>query len=92
MNHYVFNYTNAPNLQPWGEINNMHDVYFKVEKHAHFNIYFIDNHLDNNNELINIPEDTNILLISTSNSAHSISEIISFIQYYGNNTNKIALS
>ena len=92
MNRFVFNYNGARNLPQWGEIKNLHDTYVRIEKYAHLNIYYIDNHLDNNNEIINIPDDTDILLISTLNSAHSISELLSFIQYYGNKTNKIAIS
>jgi len=92
MDRYIFNYICDLKLPPWGEINNLNNIYVKIEKHDIFNVYFIDKHLDNNYETINIPGDTDLLLISTSNSAHSISELLSFIQYYENKTNKIAIS
>jgi len=59
--------------------------------------YYIDNNIDVDgkiNHICNIEEPTTILLISTGNSAHSICEIISFLNYYKNTNckNKIAIS
>ena len=49
-------------------------------------IYYIDSTCDLNKEIIKINEPVTFLLISTGNSAHSISEIISFINYYKEGT------
>ena len=92
MKNFIFNYNNDRNLPQCGELNNLYNTYVRIIKHDIFNIYFIDNQLDNNNEIINILDDTDLLLISTSNSAHSISELLSFIKYYENKTNNIAIS
>lgn len=46
MDRFVFNYNRSPNLPPCGEIKNLHDIFVKVKKRAHLNIYFIDNSLD----------------------------------------------
>jgi hypothetical protein len=93
MNWIQFNYNNVPNLPKWGELKVLHNIYVKVNnKHDIFNLYYLGTQLDNTNEVITIPEDTDLLCISTCNSAHSICEITSFIKYYENKTNKIAVS
>jgi hypothetical protein len=91
MNFFNFNYGNK-NFPKWGEIKILQSVFLRIIKHDIFNVYFIDKVIDNSNKIINIVEDTDILLVSTLNSAHSICEIISFIKYYENKTNKIAVS
>jgi hypothetical protein len=76
------------------------DVFVKmtcVVSTVKFLLYYIDNQIDNEdtvntNNICVITEDATFLLISTNNSAHSISEIISFINYYkNNNSNNIVV-
>jgi hypothetical protein len=84
MNTYKFCFSGQTTPQQCSEstyINN----FVKVKKNDIFLIYYIDNKLDEiSNNIIQIKETTTFLMISTINSAHSICEIISFINYYKN--------
>jgi len=90
MKQFVFNY-NGNNHIPWKEKKIFNNIFVRIGKQYNCNIYCIDDKIDNDNKVINITDDIDILFISTMNSAHSISEILSFMNYYNNN-NKIAIS
>lgn len=87
MNPYIFNYNSNPLLPKCGEESIENDKYINVSQSQDsvYNIYYINEQLQTNKEIVFISENVIILLISTTNSAHSISEIISFISYYKSN-------
>jgi hypothetical protein len=93
MANYIFNYNGNPKLPQCNEENIFTNIYCNLSNISHINIYNFNKTHITNKQIINICEDINILLISTTNSAHSISEIISFLNYYKNNNyqNKIAI-
>jgi hypothetical protein len=93
MNKYIFNYDNNPNLPKYNEENIKHNQYIRIDYVQNlFNIYYIDNIPDNNYKINEINNTIILFLISTSNSAHSISEIIDFLNYYKNKENYIGIS
>jgi hypothetical protein len=108
MNKYIFNFDNDPNLPPYEEENMFYNHYIKIATWnlsgppspwqkpglpgpAHF-YYWIVSSNEVRGSIIKIPEDIVLCLISTNNSAHSLSELISFINFYKKyETNKIGL-
>ena len=92
MNKYIFNYNADPNLPKCNEENIIENAHVKVSKINNCNIYYIDNNV--NYKSVKPLNTCNIMLISTCNSGHTISEIISFINYYKTNNynNLIAIS
>lgn len=84
MKSYAFNFDCKP-FPALLEENVHKDTYVNVsfvyDIITHF-IYYIDSTCNMNKEIIQINEPTTFLLISCGNPAHSISEIISFINYY----------
>jgi hypothetical protein len=86
MNKYKFNFNQASNLPKWGLEEITNNIYLKLDNIHHINNYYIDNIIENRNKNIEIiDEDICLLLISTTNAGHTISEIISFINYYTKN-------
>ena len=94
MKYYDFNY-NGLALPKILEEKINKDTYVKVSLHddnIKFLIYYIDSFCEEK-EIIKINEEVTFLLISTGNSAHSISEIISFLNYYKKKEcNKVCIS
>jgi len=86
---FEFNY-NGKKLPLTLEESNHIDTFVKVKMAGtgvKFLLYYIDTTLDRNDlnkDIVQIVEPVIFLLISTGNSAHSISEIISFLDYYNN--------
>jgi hypothetical protein len=87
MKQYEFNFNSNPKLPKCGEENIYTNQYVKVVFMNNYNLYYIDDNPDTNTSLIDIKQNITLFLISTSNSAHSISEIIDFINYYKKNIN-----
>ena len=94
MKSYTFNYTGDPLLPKWGEEEILENVFVKIEKLKHRLLYFIDACIETNSikKIVSVQQDVIILLLSTINPAHSISEIISFINYCAKKENHIAIS
>lgn len=94
MNPYIFNYNNNPLLPKCGEESIENDKYINVSQNSIINIYYINEESHTKKEIVYISENVIICLISTINSAHSISELISFIEYYNakNYDNNILVS
>lgn len=84
MNRYTFNYNADPKLPKWREENLLENKYVKVELHwGNANVYFIDDNTYNLKEPVKfINDDSVLMLIPTTNTAHSISEIIDFSNFY----------
>lgn len=83
MKQYIFNFNGNPKLPKWCEEQNYYNNFIKIDLlNDLLNIYYIDEQVPNNNEIIKIEEEIVLFLISTTNSAHSISEIIDFINFY----------
>jgi len=88
MKRYIFNYNCDPNLPKWCEEDILNNKYIKTELFDNlYNIYYIDDIPDNHLETIELENDILLCLISTTNSAHSISEVMDFINYYNKNIN-----
>jgi hypothetical protein len=86
-------------VAPDGEENIHTDVFVKISQRGILFVNHIDEELDkedeeHKNDICYINDATTFLLISTINSAHSMCEIISFINYYKNTDckNKIVVS
>jgi hypothetical protein len=83
MKSYIFNYNGNPNLPNYGEENISTDNYAKISLVQDLIVvYYIDQTPDTYTNIININYNINLLMISTINSAHSMCEIIDFINYY----------
>jgi hypothetical protein len=96
MGYYKFKFSPAFQLLD-GEEEKHNDIWCKINLHIDgikFITYYIDKNIHVKPGDILIEQPTTILLISTGNSAHSICEIISFLNYYKNTncTNIIAIS
>jgi hypothetical protein len=94
MPHYVFNYNGDINLPKSSVENIYNNIYCNVSYIQHINLYDFDKkNVKNSRNIINISEHINIMLISTTNTAHTLSEIIAFLNYYklNNYTNKICI-
>ena len=87
MKRYVFNYNGDPNLPQYKEENIYFNNYIRIECNNSLNQYYIDDIPDNDFTVIERNEKIILLLISTTNSAHSLSEIIDFINYYKKESN-----
>lgn len=81
MKQYIFNYNGDPNLPPYGEENTYINNYVRIDCIHACNQYYIDV-IPDNLPVIEINKKIILMLISTTNSAHSLSEIIDFINYY----------
>ena len=81
---YPFNYVSSPDLPPWGQVNQLHDFQLGFSLDGHFISYLIqdDPQYWASEGVINYDEPVFILALSTTNSAHSISELLSFIDFY----------
>jgi hypothetical protein len=87
MKSYIFNYTSDPKLPPWREENTYINNYVRIDCMNSFNLYYIDIVPDICMPVIEINKKIILMLISTTNSAHSISEIIDFVNYYRKESN-----
>jgi hypothetical protein len=92
---YKFNFS-GQSLVPFNEVNVHKDYYMKVSIADPWNstklfLYYIDNKRSNA-PMCEVNDPCTAMLISCSNSAHSISEIISFLNYYGTSKNKVVIS
>jgi len=94
MKQYVFNYNGDPKKPPWGETNEFVENFVSVDfLYSKFFVYYIDEMSNIQKDFTYLDEKIVFLLVSTSNSAHSISEIISFLNFYLNYPNyKVAVS
>lgn len=83
---FGFNYTSAPKPM-LGEINLVRDAVIAFEKTDHFIHYLVaDEGIDLSTDIVRpIEHPILILALSTSNSAHSLSELISFLNFYVEN-------
>ena len=88
-----YNFSFSGQTEPKQDEEEIHNNIFvkMILKHnlTTFIEYFIDDKIDevdqiNSNNICTINDEATFLLISTGNSAHSICEIISFINYYKN--------
>lgn len=94
MKKYIFNYDGRKDLPQMKEEEIYYNNYVKIDLlNELLMVYYIDEEISNCNEVYKIEEDMVLFLISTSNSAHSISEIIDFINFYKKYENlKIGIS
>lgn len=98
MKQYIFNYTNDTNLPPYGEENIYINNYVKISCCINFDSYiqyYIDDIPDGDIPVIEINKKIILMLITTTNSAHSLSEIIDFVNYYkkeSNSNNLVGIS
>jgi hypothetical protein len=85
MKEYIFNRNGDPKLPSWCEENIYSNIFVKINLVNLFNTYAIDDNVDDNVDkqlpIININEKVILFLIASTNSAHSISEIIDFINF-----------
>jgi len=86
MDSYKFNYCGAA-LPICNEETILQDIFVKITYSDILIIYNMGKTPEK--EYINIPDPLTLLLISTTNSAHSMSEIIDFLQYYNDHQNTI---
>jgi hypothetical protein len=81
---HTFNYITTQDSSKWGDKKELNNIFIKIEKVQHFLVYYIDDTYDkfHNKQTIISNKKMVICLISTTNTAHSICEIISFIEFY----------
>ncbi|GJD74575.1 hypothetical protein [Methylobacterium goesingense] len=85
---YEFNFNADPSKPSWGEVNILQNYSVRTKQNTHIIDYFFKKLRTPNLQDANKKNETAIflLMISTTNSGHAVSEIISFINFYkGNN-------
>lgn len=81
---YPFNFNGDPKRPPWREVNRIGPSHLGFARLDHLILYMIKQKPDDafDQELVRHEEPLIILALSTTNSAHSMSEMLSFVAWY----------